>query len=95
VLGADGEHAPALVVRIARLVGLLVGRIALGDRGEAPGAVRAGVVDVDLLRAVVEGDERDAVERVVDVRRHLSLRVGLRKQVAGGVVGVGRGAGIG
>ena len=36
----------------------------------------------------MEGDERDAVERVVGVGGGLALGVGLGEQVAGGVVGV-------
>jgi hypothetical protein len=84
-----------LVVGVRGLVHLLVGGVALGDRGEPPDAVRARVVGVLLLRAVVEGDQRDAVERVVDVGRHLPLGVGLREQVAGRVVGAGRRAGVG
>ena len=62
--------------------------IRLDDAGEAPERVLSLVVGVGLLRAVVEGDERDPVERVVRVRRHLPFRVGLREQVAGGVVAV-------
>ena len=48
-----------------------------------------------MLRAVVESDERDAVERVVGVGCQLPLGVGLREEVAGGVIGVDRAAGVG
>ena len=47
------------------------------------------------LRAVGEGDVRDAVERVVRVGRHLALGVGLGEQIARRVVGIGGRAGVG
>ena len=70
---ADGarlrRHAPMLVVGVGDEARLDVRGVGLGDRGEPPDAVRRGVVDVLLLRVVVEGDERDAVQRVARVTR--------------------------
>src|SRR6266480_7017776 len=83
------------VVGVGDLARDLVGRIRLGDRAQVPFGVRSLVVGVGLLRGVVESDRGNAVERVVGVGCQLPLGVGLREEVAGGVIGVDRAAGVG
>ena len=68
--------------------------IGLGDAREPADSFRSLVVDVGLLRAVVEGDERDAIQRVVGVGGLLVLGVCLRDEIAGVVVYIHRVAGV-
>src|SRR5712692_3916073 len=83
-----GDGPPVRLVGVVDQVGDQVQGIGLGDESEAPGAVRALVVAVAVLRAVGEGDGGDAVQRVVRVARGLALGVGLGEQIAGRVVGI-------
>lgn len=64
------------------------------DGGKPADGAVALVVGVGLLRAVVEGNERHAVQHVIRVARELALGVGLRQEVAGGVVDIGGDAGV-
>src|SRR6185295_2484746 len=72
----------------------LISGIRLGGAPDPPDTVGALVVAVGLLRAVVERDQRDAVERVVRIGGQLALGVGLGEEVAGVVVGIDGIAGI-